>query len=204
MRNELVLALAPLIGQTLTPEAAQGLLAHFEAIGRPIDLAAIEPKQCGSLTFHAERLLNIIPEMELLHQAHWQETEAYRHGDGLKMDYDALVLEEQAGTMIQFTARAEGHLVGNFRLYLRRDRHTGKRFAEEDTMYLLPEFRRGRNALMFLDYPKQALKALGYHKFHATVGDASPACRLLTHRGFQRVPKSTFILDEEDNHVRTE
>jgi L-amino acid N-acyltransferase YncA len=202
MRNELVLALAPLIGQTLTPEAAKAIVDRFEAEGRAIDVAAIAPKQCGSLTFQAERLLDIIPEMELLHQLHWQETEGYRHGLGLDMDYATLVLEEQAGTMIQFTARAEGHLVGNYRLYLRRDRHTQTLFAQEDTWYLMPEYRRGRNALRFLEYPREVLNAMGYHQFQADVADDNPAAsRLLEHRGFKRVPKTKYILIEENGHV---
>lgn len=202
MRNELVLLLAAHIGQTLTPEAAAAIVAHFEATGRPIDLRVIAPQQCGRLTFQAERLMDIIAEMERLHQLHWLETEGYRHSLGLKMDYDSLVLEEQAGTMIQFTARDGAELVGNYRIFLRRDRHTGTRFAEEDTLYLLPQYRQGRNGLRFLEYPQAALRAMGYHRFEATVKDANPAAgRLLEHRGFKRVPSTSYILIEEDGNV---
>lgn len=198
MRNELVLLLAPYIGQTLTPGAAESILLQFQPEGHPIDLSAIEPQRCGVLTFRAERLLDIIEEMKVLHEMHWRETEHHRHAEGLHMDYDALALEEQRGTMIQFTARDGDKLVGNFRLYLRRDRHTGVRFAAEDTLYLMPEYRRGRNALRFLDYPREPLRAMGYRKFEADVKDVNPAAgRLLEHRGFKRVPTTKYVLEDQ-------
>lgn len=201
MRDSLVLALAPHIGSVLTPEVARAIADKFpDGVVSMIDLSAIEPQECGSLTFQAERLVKIAKDIHPLHQAHWLETEGHR-GKPMDIDYVGLFMEERAGTMIQFTARQDGRLVGIFRLLLRRDRASGRRFVREDVFYLDPACRRGRAAQRFLEYPKKALNDMGYAEFEADVMDENtPAVRLLEHRGFQRVPQSKYIL-KEDGHV---
>lgn len=197
MRAQATLIIAPYIGQFLSQELASRLVAQFPAAGRPINLTAIEPQQCGSLTFQAERLIDIIPEIHPLHEAHWQETEEHRHGLALDLDYDSMVTEEQNGTMIQYTARADRRLVGNFRMYLRRSRHTGTMFAKEDTLYLAPEYRHGRNSLKFLEYPKASLRAMGIREFRADVKTGAPAAaRLLEFRGFKPVGTEYVLIEE--------
>lgn len=195
MRAQATLIIAPYIGQILTQELASRIVAQFPSAGVPIDLTQFEPAHCGTLTFQAERLLDIQKEMHELHQLHWLETEGYRHGLELDMDYDAMVLDEQEGRLIQFTARAGKQLAGNFRLYLGRSRHTGTRFAKEDTLYLLPHHRIGRNALRLLEYAKKCLMALGYREFRADV--KTPAAgRLLEHCGFKPVSTNLVLIEE--------
>ncbi len=197
MRAQATLILAPHIGQVLTQELASRLVAQFPSAGAPIDVEAIAPEECGSLTFRAERLLDIISEIHPLHEAHWQETEAHRHGLPLDLNYGEMVAEEQAGTMVQFTARCAGVLVGNFRLYLRRSRHTGTMMAKEDTLYLAPEHRHGRNSLKFLDYPKKSLRSLGVREFRADVKTGAPAAaRMLVYRGFKPVGTEYVLIEE--------
>lgn len=187
----------------LTPAIAAQIEAEaFFVEDRSIDPTQFGVQQCGSLTFQAERLSTIVGEIEVLHQAHWAETEGHRNHRPLKMDYDVLIAEERAGTMVQFTARREGRLVGNFRLYLRASRHDGAPFAKEDTWFLLPEARGGRNALRFLDFAGQALRSIGYHEFYADNKLTSPAAgRLLLHRGFRPIATEYVLIDKENDHV---
>lgn len=195
MRAQATLILAPHIGQVLTQELASRLVAQFPSAGVPIDLTQFAPVQCGTLTLQAERLLDIQKEMHELHQLHWLETEAYRHGLELQMDYEAMAVDEQEGRLIQFTARADGALVGNFRLYLGKSRHTGTQFAKEDTLYLLPQHRIGRNALRLLEYAKKCLMALGCREFRADI--KTPAAgRLLKHCGFKPVSTNLVLIEE--------
>jgi hypothetical protein len=198
------MAMAKHLGKVVTPEMAAAIEAEaFATPDRSIDPARFAPAQCGSLTFRLERLRGIIDEMEVLHQAHWLETERHRHGLQLRMDYDALLAEERAGTLVQFTARAGEKLVGNFRLYLRVSRHTQTPFAIEDTLFLLAEHRAGRNALRFLDYAGTVLRELGYHEFRASTKNTNPAAgRLLEHRGFKAVATEYVLIDQESDHVQ--
>lgn len=192
-------AMARYFDQPLTPEIAAAIEAEaFTPPDLTIDPAQFPPMQCGSLTFHVERLSEIRAEMHVLHEAHWAETETYRHCHQLAMDYPALEAEERAGTMIQVTARAGEQLVGNMRMYLRTSRHTGKRVAVEDTLFLLPAYRRGRAAAQLLRYTQRCLNALGYREFHITTKLTSPAAgRLLEFGGFKAVATEYVLIEGE-------
>jgi hypothetical protein len=200
MREQLCLALAKHAGKELTREVALQIVADL-CPDRTLNPTQFGRQQCGSLTFQAELLRDIQGEMHALHQLHWLETEGHRHGLALDMDYEALLAEERAGACVQFTARQAGLLVGNFRLYLRVSRHTRTPFAKEDTWYLMPEARGGRNALRFLDFAGQALRSIGYREFRADNKHSSPAAgRLLLHRGFKPVATEYVLIDQEQHH----
>ena len=88
MRDRVAAALLGRIGQQLTRELAlqiaREILLDPEQAHDP---AKFGSQRCGSLTFHVERLRTVLPELIPLHDMHWQETEAYRHGLGLNPDY---------------------------------------------------------------------------------------------------------------------
>jgi hypothetical protein len=197
------MAMAKHMGKPLTPEVAAAIEAEaFAEPDRSIDPARFAPSVCGSLTFQVERLSAIEDEMEVLHQAHYAETEGHRHSLRLAIDYEALRWEERQGTLIQFTARRSTELVGNFRLYLRVSRHTQTPLAIEDTLFLMPHVRRGRASLAFVDYAGEVLRSLGYHEFRATVKKTNPAAgRLLEHRGFLPVATEYVLIDKEQHDV---
>lgn len=205
MRAHAALIIARFLGQTLTPEVAQRLLDAFPAEGAPIDLAQFEPLRCGRLVFQAERGARILDELEVLHAAHWSETEGYRGGLDMKPDVAACLLDEQQGRLIQLTARdAEtGRLVGNFRMYLGTSRHTSLLMATEDTLYLLPEYRAGRNALRFIQYMEYAVAMLGVVEVQLDDKVGNPAVgKLLDFLGYPVIANRRHkILRKEDHHV---
>jgi GNAT superfamily N-acetyltransferase len=198
------MAMAQHFDRPLTPEIAAAIeLATFTTPDRSLDLSQFPEQQCGRMVFRAERLSEIVAEIDALTALHWQETEKHRHGIPMKVDYDAMVDEERAGTVIQFTARDGAQLVGNFRLYLRVSRHTQTPFAWEDTLYLLPDYRAGRNAKRFLFYARDCLRPLGYREFRATVKKARPAAaRLLEHCGFEAVATEYVLIEKEPPNVQ--
>lgn len=203
-RATLAAALARRAGQTITPELAREILNDAcAAPDRSIDPAIIAPMPCGTLTFQIERFADCMAALHGLHVKHWAETEGHRNDLPLKMDYPALLEEARAGTLVQFTARCGPQIVGNFRLYLRTSRHNGAKLAVEDTLYILPEHRRGRAALRFLQYAKVALTGLGYYEFRATTKHSNPAAgRLLESQGFKPVATEYVLILKEPNHVR--
>lgn len=181
-------ALAPHLGGVLTPELCAALEhAAFSQPDESINLGQFEPQECGSYTFATERFAAILPELHRLHEAHWLETEKHRHGLPLAPDYDALVADERAGRLLQFTARHHGALVGNLRVYLGTSRHTGTRFATEDTLFLLPEHRGGRTAMRFVQYAERCLTALGVKELRCTVKLCNGASRFMEGVGYTPV-----------------
>lgn len=178
MREALVTALSRYAGQPLTKEVAVAIV-NATIPFNPVDITQFPPQACGSLTFQAERLQDILPEMDVLSRAHWQETEFHQHHLKMNLDYDVMVSEENHGSLIQFTARCGDALVGNLRVYLRTSRHTRQKLAMEDTLFLLAEHRRGRNGMRLIEYAERCVAGLGYYEFRATTKLVNSTGRLL-------------------------
>lgn len=164
------LALSHFIGQELTPEVASRI--EFIASGGEDlcrDPASFEPQVAWDYSIQVERLRDVIDDMHELHKAHWSETEKHRHGLPLKPDYRGMLAMERSGRLIQFTVRTtHGELVGQCRMYLGMSMHTGTLFAEEDTLFLLPQHRGGFLAVHLLRYVERVLvDAVGVREIRA-------------------------------------
>jgi GNAT superfamily N-acetyltransferase len=189
MRAAATLILAKYLGQTMTPRVLAAMLADFPASGQPIDLAQLQPRTCGRLTFAAERFAHIREELEPLHAQHWSETEGYHRGIPLRPSYGAILVDE---------------LDGRLRLYLSVSRHTSQRIATEDTIYLLPEYRGGRNAQRFIQFAEDCLRALDVSEVYLDTKHSNQAAsRLLGFMGYEEIATRRHKILREDGHVRT-
>lgn len=151
-------ALASCLGQVLTPEVASSIIcAVLGEADRSVDPEQFEPVRHGPYTLRVERFRDILAELHPLHLVHWQETERYRHAIDFTPDYDAAVYSERCGELVQFTARADGALVGHLRLYLGQSRHTSTLFAHEDTLFVTSEHRHGLLGLQLLRYAEEVV-----------------------------------------------
>jgi hypothetical protein len=151
-------AVSKYLGAELTPEVAAAI--ELEALYQrddSIDLQQFAPHEYKGIVFHAERFKAVKAELQLLHLAHWRETEKYRAGSMMNPDVDYMQWADLAGKMIQFTARRDAVLVGNLRVYIYRDLHTQELGANEDTLFLLPIAREGFTATRFIDYVERCL-----------------------------------------------
>jgi GNAT superfamily N-acetyltransferase len=116
-----------------------------------------------------EELNKILEEMRPLHKAHWDEKEEEPGRPAFHPDYDTFIRYELAGRALVFTAREEGRLIGNFSLYLQPSMHTQALLATEDTLYLVPEARKGRTAARLIGFAEQAMKKLGVTEISVSV-----------------------------------
>lgn len=151
-------ALAAHLGRELTPEVAAAIL--MQATGSTdssIDPADFEPVAHGAIVIGVERFEQVLPELHPLHQAHWQETERYRHVTGFQPDYAAMKWSSRCGALVQFTAREAGELIGHLRVYLGKSRHSGVIFAQEDTLFVTPGKRTTFLGIWLMRYAEQAL-----------------------------------------------
>lgn len=183
-------ALGVQLGSVLTPEVAAAIIcASVDREDRAIDPDRFAPRVRGSLTFAAESLRDILDELKPLHAAHFAETERHLAGFTLNPNYDYMAERERTGNLVQFTARdADGKLVGNLRMYVYASLHTGTLFAEEDTFYLSPGARRGRNAVNFLRYVEDMLdQVLRVEEIRANTKTVNGTDRLLVHMGYKHV-----------------
>lgn len=176
------------LGQVLTADVAAAIeVAAHEAPDRSIDPAQFGSTSRAGLAIQAERMRDILGELHPLHQAHWIETEKHRHGLALAPDYGAMLDDERAGRLIQFTVRDAGELVGNLRMYVGTSRHTGTKFATEDTLYLAPKVRGGFAALALMRFAEQSLLSIGVREIRADSKLINNADVLMRRLGYEPV-----------------
>jgi GNAT superfamily N-acetyltransferase len=202
VNNELISLLRANLGAVLSAELATDICVAASVVPRLIPSEAIEGvgrSGHDGFTFGLERIEDIAAEMKPLHRAHWNETESHRHGLELNPDYEAFTRYERSGRYFLFTLRKDGRLLGNCAGYLDRSTHTQTLIATEDTLYLLPEARRGRAARRFVAYVEDALRELGVREIHITVKTVNKAGRFLQMLGYRHVENGLMKILEVDN-----
>lgn len=190
MNIELVGILKQNMGIPMSVDMALHIMYAAEKVPTLVPREEIDnlpSESCGELVFSVERLEDILEEIKPLHQTHWKETEAHRHGIEFNPDYAKFIVYEQAGHCVVFTLRKEGRLLGNFSLYLDQSMHTKTLMATEDTLFLMPEVRKGRNAMRFIEYAEKCLKSLGVREISVSVKLVNKAGRFFQMIGYRHV-----------------
>jgi len=100
---------------------------------------------------------------------HWMETQQHRHKQGYAPSFKRYQDYERMGCFLQFTARAEGRIVGYSGVYVVPSMHTQRLISTEDTWYLTPEYRKGWNAIKFYKWIEGYCKALGVEEATLTL-----------------------------------
>lgn len=188
MNNDLINYLRTHIGQPLTPDLAADIMVIASQIATLVPFDAIEriqPEQYGEFTFAVEKMEDIIDEIKPLHIAHWGETENHRHGIEFNPDYETFFRYERAGRAVVFTLRKDGILLGNFSLYLDQSMHTKTLLATEDTLFLMPDARKGRTAMRFIAYAERGLKQIGVKEIDVSVKLVNKASRFFQIIGYR-------------------
>jgi GNAT superfamily N-acetyltransferase len=152
-------------------------------------MEAIEAEEHEGHTFALERLGNILEEMQVLHSAHWAEKEEEPDRPPFNPDYDTFIYYEKTGRCLVFTCRdtESKRLIGNFSLYLDRSMHTQALLATEDTLYLVPEARKGRLAARLIGYAERSMKQLGVTEINVTVKVDNKHGRYFSMLGYNHV-----------------
>ena len=174
------------LGNRLTPELVVGILTAIQTADyAPINIEDIPPEEYGEFTIHVASLRTILNEIVPLHERHWEETEKYRHGIPLNPDYEYMMRAEDQGRFLVFTVRHEGNLVGNCMMYMTKSTHTQEWIAEEDTIFILSEYRKGRLGLRFIKYVEDVLRNMGITEIRVTVKTVNRVGDLLKAVGYQ-------------------
>lgn len=176
------------IGIPLSPEICADIMLAADQIPTLVSfdvLDRIKPEQYGEFTFAHEKLEDIIEEMKPLHIEHWKQTEVHRHSIDFNPDYETFFRYERAGRAVVFTLRKDGRLLGNFSLYITRSVHTQTLMSREDTLFLMPEARKGRAAMRFIEYGEKALEQIGVREINVSVKVINRASRFFQMIGYR-------------------
>jgi hypothetical protein len=99
-----------------------------------------------------ESLFDHPEETAELWKAHWKETEEFYRLAPLNPDWGQFHRLEQVKWNRYFTLRDGNVLVGHLYFIISPNRHTSTLMAAEDFFYLMPEYRKGSNALKLLRF----------------------------------------------------
>ena len=176
------------LGQVLTPEIA----ALVEKAAFFVPDESLDPSRFGLIAhgvyvIQVERFSDIQDELHVLHELHWLETEGHRHGLSMNPDYAKFIQRERMGTLIQFTLRKGGELVGNMRLYINTSIHTQTRYASEDTIFIKPEHRGGMRAIALMRFAEECLLSLGIREIRGNSKMVNNADVLMRRLGYTPV-----------------
>lgn len=162
MREQFCAAMAQRMGQTITKETAVSILRDLFP-DRSYDPGQFEPQTYKGYTFRCERFSEVLDELHPLHMLHYEETEKYRLGIPLDVDYEAIQERERSGGVLQFTARCTdtGELIGNMRVFVLRSLHTKTLFTKEDTFFVRQDHRGGFMAVRLWQFAERAGRAIG-------------------------------------------
>lgn len=180
-------ALAHFLGSQLTPEVAAAIEAVVLGIHEPIDITQMAPMRCGEYTIKATRLRPVLAELHELHKHHWLETEKHRHGLPLNPDYGCMLQRDSDGSLLQFVVTHGGDIVGHLRMYVGTSLHSGTKFAEEDTLFILPEHRTGMLGIKLMRYAERCLLSVGVREIRADSKLINKADVLMRRMGYRPV-----------------
>lgn len=140
-----------------------------------------------SLEFSVESLKDVWNDVMTLAVDHWAETEMYRHGQKFAPSYDRYMQYEKAGWLIQCVARENGEMVGYATMYICPSMHTQQIIATEDTFFILPEYRKGRNGIRLVQFAEEECKKRGAVEVMMTAKMTNTAGRLMECLGYTKV-----------------
>jgi hypothetical protein len=214
MREQLCMLLALHAGETITKELAVAMVRELFP-DRSYSPSRFQVQEYKGYVFQLERLAEIQDEVHPLHEAHYAETEIYRAGVPLNMDYARLKDRAHDGGLLQFTARTvAGELVGQMRVYLSISMHTKTLIATEDVFYVKPEHRQGFMAVRLWQYADRCAESIGVTETYfdsKLLNKADQLARYLKYTPiatkFAKVnppkPAQECFLDLKESHVCT-
>ena len=104
------------------------------------------------LTFQEETVESCWDELYPLALTHWNGTTSYRRHEPFNPSRQRYADFNRCGFFKLLTARDGARLAGYVGLYVTNSMHSQKKMATEDTFFLHPDYRGGRNAFRFLTY----------------------------------------------------
>lgn len=141
------------------------------------------------MIFAVEKLRDCWPEIMELASAHWKETEGYRHNQPFAPSLERYAQYEDAGWLLQVTARQDGRMVGYATMYVTPSMHTQQLIATEDTYFLDPEHRKGLAAIRLYKFAEQECRKLGAVEMMMTEKQETKVGRILQFLGFTQVAR---------------
>jgi L-amino acid N-acyltransferase YncA len=143
----------------------------------------------AEIVFAIEPIAQCWEEFVELAKLHWAETQQYRHDQPLAPSLERYGQVEAMGGYTHFTARVDGKLVGYGGIYIVPSMHTQVLICVEDTWYLHPDYRKGRNAIRFFRVMEDYCRFRGVREVSLTAPAHTKTGRIVEYLGYKEVAK---------------
>ncbi len=121
-------------------------------------------------------------------ERHWEEIALNKDKIKLDPDWEAYETLELNGNLAIFTARVDEELVGYFVVIVGSNIHYKSTiFAENDLIYIAPEYRKGRIGANLIKFAQRYLKNDGVSVLNINTKTHKPFGKLLTYLGFNKI-----------------
>ena len=135
-------------------------------------------------TYQRETVAQVLDEIKPLLLKHWEEI---AHFKDVPLDPDWDFYQKSPAVRV-FTARNEGQLIGYGVFFVAPNKHYKQSIqAVQDILFLLPEYRGGRNGYRLIKFCDEQLKAEGAQAIYHHVKTAHDFGPLLTALGYELV-----------------
>lgn len=142
------------------------------------------------IKYAQESALEVIEEMDILTEKHWEEIAVNKDKIALNPDYEKYVALEDAGILKIYTVRDNGQLVGYFLVMVTPHLHYRDHiFAMNDIIYVDPTYRGSTIAYRLIKFAEQQLKADGVSVLMINMKVHAPFDRLLEGLGFSNTER---------------
>lgn len=131
-----------------------------------------------------EKFADTYEELEPLYRRHYEEMRTRLAGNGVTLgDYaprlDVYRKAGEDGWLLTFVMRQDGKAIGYSNIYVTNDMHNGEKIAQEDTVYILPQYRNGNGARL-IKFFHAHLKEIGCKRLNITTSTDLRVAKLLS------------------------
>lgn len=135
-----------------------------------------------------EKFGDTYQELEPLYRKHYAEMQSRLKADGVTVsDYNPRLDQYEKfgneGWLLTFVLRDENKAIGYSNIYVTADMHNHDKIAQEDTIYVLPEYR--GNGRILIKAVHAELKARGVKRMHVTTMTDLRVAKLLERMGYK-------------------
>jgi GNAT superfamily N-acetyltransferase len=143
------------------------------------------------MIYQHENYGNVREEIKPLIIKHWEEIALNQDIIELNPDWDAYGELDRSGLLRVFTVRnKEESLVGYFVVIVSRSLHYKDHvFANNDIIFVLPEYRKGTTGIKLIDFAERELEAEGIRALNINTKDHQSFDAILQRRGYQMIER---------------
>ena len=161
-----------------------------------IDISKVETRDYKGFTFALERFADVVEELAPMHRMQWAEVDERMKVFEFRPNYPAYAQMEQEGRILQFVIRKSGALVGYCMVMLFESLHTQLLSAQEDSLFLHPDYRGGFMMVAFVKYIIHVLTGYGVRDMRVTSKTSNKAYVLMERAGFVQCAKQLVFIPE--------